>query len=59
MCKQLCCKSFENEIADKVIAIIMYIYSNVSKQVTNVGFLLLYSIGLNHFTVCRQNISSK
>ena len=51
MCKQISSDSFKNEITDKHI---MYIYLNVSKQMTDVKLSLLHSNTWNHLTMCKK-----
>ena len=36
VCKQISCNSFKNQISDKLISYISYIYLNVCKEITDV-----------------------
>ena len=43
VCKQISCNSFKNEITDKLILNIIYVYLDVRKLMTDVNLWLLYS----------------
>ena len=59
VCKQNCFNSFKNEITDKLIVHIMYIYLDKRKQMIDVKFCLLYDNTWNHLTVCKHMINSE
>ena len=54
--EQINSNSFKDKINDKLI---MYIYLNVCKQMTDVKLLILYSNTWNYLTMCKKKKEKK
>ena len=59
MCNQISSNLFKNEITNKLISYIMYIYLNKYKQITDGNLLVLDSNAWNHLTMSEERINCK